>query len=187
MKQFIVSILAFFLLSSGHLAAQEVPSRHLVRLGWGDCLFEALAFHPASGTSAYNYSGHYFADYRYSLTRVISVGVQADFQSVCWTEENGHRLRNYDLSLMPCVRFTWLHTPWVRLYSGLGGGMLYAFDNSGGKDFVPVFDVNPVGIQLGKTRWCGSLDLGFMTAVKDIQNIYMAGSRLVSVSVNYCW
>lgn len=163
--------------------AQE---KHLVRLGWGDSLFESLVFHPSDETKDYSFSGHYFTDYQYSVTKVFSVGIQADFQSICWTQ-NSRRSRNFDLTLMPTMRFTWLRSEWVRLYSGLGAGVLFAFDNAGGKAFAPAFCLSPIGIQLGKTNWCGSLDLGGLVALKDRERIYMLGSRLVSVSVNYCW
>lgn len=183
MKRMIILSLALFLCGSFALRAQD---KHLVRLGWGDMLFEALAFHPTDKTSDYAYTGHIFADYQYSLTKVISVGAQADLQGICWTEDN-RRSRNYDLVLMPTVRFTWLHTPWVRLYSGLGAGVLFAFDNARQLEAAPAFDVKPLGIQLGKTHWCGSLDFGFLSSMKSVNHIYMFGSRLVSVSVNYRW
>ena len=183
MKRYVLLslLLLFAAVFSGR--AQE---RHLVRLGWGDPLFERLAFHDTDQTGDYAYTGHCFADYRYSLTKVISVGAQADFQGIFWTQDN-RRSRNYDLVLMPTVRFTWLHTSWVRLYSGMGAGMLFAFDNARNREVAPAFDFNPLGIQLGKTRWCGSLDFGFMASMKNVNHIYMFGSRLVSVSVNYRW
>ena len=184
MKKLLIAVL---LLVSTVCGAQDLQSRHLVRLGYGDALFEKLVFYPSAGTSNYAYTGHLFADYQYSFTRVVSVGAQLDFQGIFWTTEEKTRSRNYDLCLIPTLRFTWLHTSWVRLYSGLGGGVLMAFDNAGNTEFAPVFDLKPVGIQLGKTHWCGSLDLGFMAAMKSVNRIYMAGSRLVSVSVNYRW
>ncbi len=184
MKKILIAVL---LLVSTVCSAQDLQSKHLVRLGYGDALFEKLVFYPSAGTSDYAYTGHLFADYQYSFTRVVSVGAQLDFQGIFWTTEEKTRSRNYDLCLIPTLRFTWLHTSWVRLYSGLGGGVLMAFDNAGNTEFAPVFDLKPVGIQLGKTHWCGSLDLGFMAAMKSVNRIYMAGSRLVSVSVNYRW
>ena len=164
----------------------RAQDRNLVRLGWGDPLFEQLAFYPAAGTSAYTYTGHIFADYRRSLTRVISVGAEVDFQSICWTD-SGMRVRNYDLSVMPNVRFTWLNREWVRLYSGLGAGALFAWNNSDAREVLPVFDVNTIGIQVGKGHWCGSVDLGFMMALRNVNHIFMAGDRMVSVGLNYRW
>ena len=174
-------IILTLLLSAATAGAQE---KHLFRLGYGDSLFEKMAFHDSDITSDYKYSGHIFTDYHYSLTKVTSVGIQADFQSICWTEKN-MRSRNYDFSVMPTVRFTWMRSSWVRLCSGLGAGVLFAFDNAGGREFAPVFDLKGIGVQIGKTHWCGSVDFGFMAAVKNMNHIYMMGSRLVSVSVNY--
>ena len=180
-------LVVFFLLVYGICGAQVTGSRHLVRLGWGDPLFEKLVFYPSAGTSSYSYSGHFFADYHYTLTPVVSVGGQADFQSVCWTEKSGTRSRNYDFSIMPTVRFSWLRKEWVRLYSGMGLGMLVAWDNAGGKALAPVINLNPVGVQVGNGPWCGSLDLGFMASLRDANHIFLLGSRLISVGVNYRW
>ena len=162
--------------------------KYLVRVGAGDSLFESLVFHPAAGTSHYTYSGHWFADFHYKLTRVISVGGQLDWQSICWDrEEDAFRSRNYDLTILPTVRFTWLNRKWVRLYSGLGAGLLIAFDNEGGREFAPAFNLNSIGIQFGDGPWCGSVDLGFMVALRGTGKVYMLGSRLLSVGVNYRW
>ncbi|MBO6097130.1 MAG: hypothetical protein J6P56_07470 [Bacteroidales bacterium] len=172
-----------FLLCTLSAGAQE---KHLVRLGWGDALYETLVFHPADGTSAHTYSGHWFADYQYQLTPLISLGGQADFQSICWTK-NGSRVKNFDLCILPTVRFTWLRKEWVRLYSGAGIGVLVAWDNAGGKDLAPALNINSIGVQVGKGHWSGSVDLGLMAALKGTDRIYMFGSRLLSVSVNYRW
>ncbi|MBP3203286.1 MAG: hypothetical protein J6M31_06770 [Bacteroidales bacterium] len=175
------------LISCTLCGAQEKSPRHLVRLGWGDMLFETLAFHPTGNTSGYGYTGHVFADYHYSLTRVVSVGAQIDFQGIFWTEDASRRSRNYDLCILPSARFTWLDKPWVRLYSGLGAGVLFAFDNAGEHAALPVFNLNSIGVQIGKGRWSGFIDLGFMVAIKNVSQVYMVGSRLVSVGVNYRW
>ena len=184
MKRILLIAFLLGLCAGGMCRAQD--TRHLVRMGFGDSLFEHLVFHPSNGTSRYVYTGHYFADYQYSLNSVVSVGAQSDFQGIFWTRDK-RRIRNYEFSVLPTVRFTWLRTPWVRLYSGLGAGVLLAFDNSYNLEVAPVFNLNSVGIQLGKTHWCGSLDLGFMASMQSIHRIYMMGSRLVSVSVNYRW
>ena len=180
-------LIAVFLLIYSLCGAQETGTRHLARLGWGDMLFETLAFHPGENTSHYGYTGHFFADYHYKFTRVVSVGAQVDFQGIFWTEDKSFRSRNYDLCILPSARFTWMNREWVRLYSGLGTGLLFAFDNAGGHAFAPVFNLNPIGVQVGKGHWCGSVDLGLMASLNDLNRIYMFGSRLISVGVNYRW
>ena len=178
----------------GQAAPPQGP-RHLVRAGWGDMLFEKMAFFPSQNSCDYRYIGHFFADYHYSLTRVVSVGGQVDFGSVCWTQEDQnaggdvytHRSRNYDLSILPTVRFTYLNTEWVRLYSGVGAGLLLTWDNASNCELAPVFNLNFLGVQVGKGHWSGSLDLGMLNSMKNIHRIYMLGSRLISVGVNYRW
>lgn len=183
MKHKRLTILFTLLLFTLAAGAQE---KHLVRLGWGDSRFEKLAFHVGDGKENFAYTGHFFTDYQYYFTNVTSVGIQADFQAICWTQKK-QRQRTFDITLMPTVRFTWMHSSWARLYSGLGAGVLFTFDNDGDHAFAPAFNLSPIGLQLGKTHWCGSIDLGFMAAFNNLNRVYMMGSRLVSVSVNYRW
>lgn len=178
-------LLLLWLVALGLSAAAQ--DRYLVRVGAGDSLFESLVFHPADETAHYTYSGHWFADFHYKLTRVVSVGGQLDWQSICWDRSDGPRLKNYDLSILPTVRFTWLDRKWVRLYSSLGAGLLVAWDNDGGREAAPVFNLNGIGIQFGDGPWCGSADLGFMVSLKNVNHIYLMGARILSVGVNYRW
>lgn len=180
-------ILIILILACTALSAAAQQKKHLVRLGWGDSTFETLVFYPSAGKSAFSYSGHIFADYHYSFTPVVSVGGQLDWQAICWNQEDNSRLRNFDFCIIPDVRFTYFRREWVRLYSGVGIGLLCAWDNAGGREAAPVFNLNPIGVQVGKGHWCGALDLGFMAALKGVNHIYMFGSRLISVSVNYRW
>lgn len=187
--QIITLTLACLLLSATAARAQApegMQTRNLLRVGWGDSMFEQLVFYPAAGAYGHTYTGHIFADYRRSLGKVVSIGAEVDFQNINWTQE-GRRSRNYELCVLPTIRFTWLDREWVRLYSGLGAGMLAAWNNSDNGETLPVFDVNTIGIQIGKGHWCGSVDLGLMVALKNVHHIYMAGSRLVSVGLNYRW
>ena len=181
-KKTILCVLVFLLC----MFSAGAQYKHLVRVGWGDVLYEKLVFHPTDGTSAHTYIGHWFADYQYQITPLVSVGGQADFQSICWTKDNA-RVRNYDLCILPTVRFTYFRREWVRLYSGVGLGALVTWDNAGGKDVAPALNLNSIGVQVGKGHWSGSVDLGLMASLKSANLIYMFGSRLVSVSVNYRW
>ena len=185
--------------------AKNPPLKHhQVRLGWGDPLFETLAFHEGvsqdddfTRTDRFGYSGHFFLEYQYRFTRVISVGLQTDIQGIFWNETPcdtsrnpvgpSFRSRNYDLSILPTVRFTCLNTKWVQLYGGMGAGLLVAFDNSKRSELAPVVDLTLLGVQIGKGPWSGSLELGGMFSMRNALAIYMLGSRLVSVSVNYSW
>ena len=158
-------------------ASKNPPARHQLRLGWGDMLFETLAFYPAKF-----YTGHFFAEYRYSFTKVTSVGIQSDLQGIF-----REGIRDYDLSLLPTVRFTFLDREWVQLYAGMGAGLLFAFDSARALELAPVVNTTLLGVQVGKGPWSGALELGGMSALRNAQKVYMLGSRLVSVSVNYRW
>ena len=87
------------------LSQAQSPAKHLVRLGWGDMFYESLAF-PSAGRDlgGHGYTGHLFAEYQYRITRVISVGGQMDFEGIFTPD-----MDNYDLVLMPTVRFTYLN------------------------------------------------------------------------------
>ena len=130
----------------------SLGSRHSVRIGWGDMLFETMAFGPSlSGTwvnpevlpdnylhdEIYDvgYTGHIFAEYQYRVSKVTSLGIQADLEGIFWKEgvfDRYHNLvipatpvRNWDLDLLLTARFTYFNRDWVRLYSGLGVGALF--------------------------------------------------------------
>ena len=206
------------LLSFGQSAygfdTQRPPTRHTVRLGWGDPLFETLAFHASYAgtfgnpqslpadfvrqeTFGYQYTGHIFAEYLYRWTSVVSAGAQMDVEGIFWKEGSFDRyhqptgaavpVRSWNLTLMPTVRFTYLDKPWVRMYSGLGAGLLVAFDNQGDSRLAPAFNLNWLGIEVGKGRWGGSAELGMLNALSDTFHIYMLSSRIFSVSVYYKW
>lgn len=204
MKKLLFTLLLGTVLLCQAEAKNPPLKRHLVRLGWGDPLFETLAFHEgvAKGegftrTDHFGYSGHFFAEYQYRFNRVVSVGFQADIQGIFWNETPcdafrnptgpSFRSRNYDLSLFPTVRLTCLNTKWVQLYGGLGVGLMVAFDNSKNAEMAPVLDLTLLGVQIGKGPWTGSVELGGMTSLRNANKIYMLGSRLISVSVNYAW
>lgn len=201
-KVFISLLLGTALLCQA--AAQNTPLRHHEwRLGWGDMLFETLAFHQEGSrqnntqNSDFGYTGHIFLEYRYHLNRVVSLGIQTDFEGIFWKETplDMYRQpvgpsvpsRNYDLSILPTLRFTCLNTRYVQLYGGLGAGLLIAFDNARQCELAPVVNFTLLGVQVGRGPWSASLELGGMTALRNANTVYMLDSRLVSVSVNYSW
>ena len=193
--------------------AGSPPPRHSVRLGWGDMLFETLAFHPSApdsynanvlpagfrskGSFGHGYSGHIFADYMYTLTEVTSVGVQTDFEGIFWKE--GQRdasgalagdpvqVNNYNLCILPSVRFTYFRSEWVDIYSGVSLGLLFAFDNQKRLELAPALNLNLVGVKVGRGNWAGTAEIGLLNALKGANDVYMVASRLFSVGVNYSW
>ena len=193
--------------------AGNPPTRHNVRVGWGDMLFETLVFHP-SGRDTYNpdalpasfrsqgrydygYTGHIFADYLYSFTDIVSAGIQTDFEGIFWKEASRDaagnvvsdpvKVNNYNLCILPTVRLTYFRSEWVDIYSGLSVGLLMAFDNQKQFELSPAFNLNLVGVRVGQGHWGGTAEIGLLNALKGANDIYMFGSRIFSVGVNYTW
>lgn len=160
--------------------------RHQVRVGWGDMIFETLAFHKNVERSHVGYTGHIFTDYQFRCSKRVSVGAQADFEGIFWDEATG-RSRNYNTTVLGLVNFHWMDSEWVRLYSGLGAGVLIAFDNAHTCKLVPATNLTFLGVQVGKGHWAASLDLGMLNAFTGTTKVYMLGSRMLSASVVYRW
>ena len=176
MKKYIVLLLLSFITLTPCLAQNP----HQVRIGWGDMLFESLVFRQAApALGGKGFTGHIFAEYQYSVSKVVSVGGQLDFEGIFAADMN-----NYDITVMPTVRFTYLRRPWVELYSGLGAGLLCALDNQDGAEFAPAVNINLFGVQVGKGPISASVELGALNSMFK-SRVYMLGSRLVSVSLNY--
>ena len=64
---------------------------------------------------------------------------------------------------------------------------MVAFDNAKNAELAPVVNVTLLGVQVGKGPWTGTLELGGMSSLLNTNKVYMLGSRLISVSVNYSW
>lgn len=201
-KYLIITVLGIVLLCQAFFVSAQ--PRHQLRLGWGDPLFETLAFHEGASSTGefvrthdFCYTGHFFVEYQYRLTKVVSLGIQTDLEGIFWKETKtdiyrnpvgpASSTRNYDLSFIPTFRLTFLDTPWVQLYAGGGVGLMMAFDNARNLELAPVLSLTPFAVQVGKGPWSGTLELGGLTSLKNANRIYMFGSRLVSVSINYRW
>lgn len=108
--------------------------------------------------------GLYGLHYYYQVAPWCQVGVKTTLES--------HRLtyytdtlrtsieridRDFLLSVMPSVRFTYLNRPWVRLYSGvdLGVGFFLSSRNGSskgddGNNVLVAFNITPIGVNVGK-------------------------------------
>ena len=187
-------ILTIILLLTPLLCVAGVPheaNRNQVRIGWGDMLFETLSFHPTSNlqgvvTSDYGYTGHIFGEYQRRLGKTLSVGAQLGFEGIFW-KEKGAQVNNFNLALMPTVRFIYYEKGLFTLYSSLGAGLLTAFDNGGTVEFAPAFNLNFFSVQVGKGAWSGTLELGMLNALQNPNKVYMVASRMLSVSLNYAF
>lgn len=209
----VVCLLAATLVA-GAQPASDFSKRHQVRIGWGDAIFESYAFgnttphvypNPQALPEDYSVSerynsggtGHLFFEYGYRFSKLVCVGGQIDAEGIFWEEGNfdryhqligtGKKVRNYNIVVMPVVRLEYLHKGIVTLYSGAGAGLLAALDNAGDSAFSPAFNLNFVGVQLGWGHWSGGVELGAMLGISGGNKIYMLGSRLLSVSLNYAW
>ena len=182
--------------------AKEPDGRHQVRIGWGDMMFETFAFRESPKFTVgdrrhdVSFTGHIFAGYRYALNKVTSVGVQADVEGIFWKETKygtdykpagpTYNIRNYNLAILPEVTFTYFRSEWVRLHSGVALGVNIAFDNHSGRvEAAPALNLNAFGVEVGKGNFYGCLDIGALSAMNSNGTIYMLGSRLLSVSLNY--
>lgn len=174
-----------------------------IRVGYGDPLFETMVWHDSprldygEETHNYRFSGHIVAEYQHRCNTWFGYGLQFDYQQVWWdhwTRPDGKTVviekdrSFYDISLIPTIRFTFLHTEWVNMYCGLGAGLLI----NGGteKDMygrqvacAPVINFNWLGISVGRDMFFGALELGSMVSLTNSNNIYMLGSRLLTATV----
>lgn len=184
---------------------------HELRIGWGDQLFEHLAWHAApqpvntlpSTYSAvysehYRYTQHWFVEYQYRPNAWLSFGGLFDASGVLWDEVTRNGLGNeisrdsnhsfYNLIIMPTVYFTYLHHKHLSLHSGLGVGI----DINGGTEtdykgrntvVAPALNLTLFGLSVNFGRWYAAADLGALIALTDGQHIYQFGGRLISASI----
>ncbi|MBR1928911.1 MAG: hypothetical protein IJ834_04135 [Paludibacteraceae bacterium] len=170
-------IISFFaLVAYSSESVENAFKQHEVRIGWGDMLFETVAFYyrksntwvdklsypdnyTYSALHHHSYTGYLFADYHYNVLRWLEVGGQVDFEGIFWQEttyNNQHMpisdtkyINNYNLVFMPTIRFVWYHSQWVNLYSGLAVGVNIAFDNQHKVKCAPAFNLNLIGMMAG--------------------------------------
>ncbi|MBQ9340714.1 MAG: hypothetical protein IJS13_10355 [Paludibacteraceae bacterium] len=214
MKHKLLYILTFCLISLT-AAAEVAEQRELwpneIRIGWGDQLFESLIWHnptyiitnqPASNRFTYHenyrHNQHLWIEYQRRHNRWFSYGGMMDVSEVNWKDvtrdgtgkelkrDGGHYF--YNLVLMPTIRFTYLHTLYVNLYSGLGVGLdINGGTETNGKgqktDVGAALNLTVIGVSANYQRWFATLDFGGMYALKDANTIFMASSRIINVSI----
>lgn len=192
-------------------------SRHVVkwhnefRIGWGDQLFESLMWHnptniittmPATWQKTYHenyrHNQHIWAEYQWRFNYWFSLGGMIDVSEVGWDDvvRNGtgaeiSRTNNqyfYNAVIMPTIRFTYYHHPYVNLYSGLGVGI----DINGGTEknvkgqnteVGYAINLTVIGVRASYNRFFCALDLGGMYALRGANYIYMASSRIMNFSL----
>lgn len=188
MKRLLTAVaLALLTLPAGAYDREENASmKHEVRVGWGDMMYESAVFYNSSARHDYRYSGHIFGEYQYHFNYWLSAGLQLDWEKVSWNSNEFFT----NSSILPDVRFTYFHRPWVNMYSGISLGLCV---NSGtdvdykGRTAVcsPCLGLTAFGISVGRRGWFGAFELGGLNAMLGKNEVYMAGSRLLSFSVGY--
>lgn len=185
----------------------EMP--HEVSIGWGDQAFESLIWRqqehptilPPEYTSIYNedfcYTQHWFFEYRYRINYWYSFGFLVDYSGVFWNqvERDGQgtelaRLENryfHNIIAMPVVRCSYFQHDYTSLYSAIGLGVNVntgtEIDYKGRTTAVaPAVNITLIGLRVGKGRWYGAVELGGMFSLGGINEIYMLGSRLFTLS-----
>ena len=188
---------------------QYMPNE--LRFGWGDQFFESLMWHQPTSIATtmptdwqrtyrenFSYSQHIWVEYQYRFREWVSFGAMTDFSHVGWTPVTrngagteigrGDRESFYNLVFMPTVRFTYFFHEYVNIYSGLGFGL----DINGGteKDVKgrntavgAAVNVTVLGVSANYERWFMSLDVGGMTALQNMNVIYMALCRMINFSI----
>ena len=189
----------------------HITMRNELRIGWGDQLFESLMWHnPTSHISTlpagfqytqsenYTHNQHLWVEYQWRFYHWLSFGAMVDLSEVGWDNvtRNGagvelnrsDRRYFYNMVFMPTLRFTYYHHPYVNLYSGMGLG----FDINGGTetnskgqytDIGAAINITFIGVSANYNRWFMALDFGSMSALRDINTIFMASSRIINFSL----
>lgn len=212
-KKFLLVSVAAILLADA-AAAQSSGWKHQVSFGMGDPLAECLFYRADphwdySGIregvefmekSSYHHLPHFFVEYYYTFKPWLSVGGMVDVGSFTWknvryaggsnTPVSSEKQNCVNLSLLPSVRFTYFRREHVWLFSTVRLGVdinMGTEKDYKGRHTAAGVCLNPtlIGVGGGSGHWFGTFELGLMAALADTVEIFMAGSKLVSVSVGY--
>lgn len=183
---------------------------HQLRIGWGDQMFETLVWYHQPHSTIYpesyigqyeedfRYVQHWFAEYQYRAKYWFNVGAMVDYSGVLWDKVRrngkGEELDReadcsfHNIAVMLTMRFTYFHSKYVSLYSGLGAGMNI---NTGSEvDYLdrhtavaPALNITALGMNVGNNRWFGAVEFGGLYSLANLNEVYMAGSRMFTVSV----
>lgn len=172
-----------------------------LRLSWGVKQVDALTFGPllfkdyffttgsiASSIAASQYyagdayiSGAVGLTYSYRFRKWFELSAVMTYSGYYrnyydkYTDRLAFKGDKNQISVMPYVRFVWVHTNLVRLYSGLGLGVSFlmdSWDNSTSLSVIPAFAVTPVGITVG-------------TYVYGFAEVTVGATGLFSVGIGY--
>ena len=183
---------------------------HELRVGWGDQLFETLAWYDQPHSTLYpesyigqyeeryRYAQHWFAEYQYRVRYWFNVGGMIDYSGVVWDKVNRNGLGEevsrekncnfHNIAIMATARFTYMHSKYVSLHSGLGVGLNIntgsEIDYRGRKTaLAPALNLTVLGMSVGNEKWFGAVEFGGLYSLMNIHEVYLAGSRMFTLSV----
>ncbi len=145
---------------------------------WEGCA--AGIFHDRTHRGPVYTSGTWSLSYDYRFKKWFDLGLTLSYYgeySRSYSNRDSSpvgRNRAHALTVMPAVRFTWVNTGWVRMYSTLGLGATLSggrFDHNSEpfRDGFIAFQLTPVGIAVGRSLF-GFAELGL-----GAQGVFMMG------------
>lgn len=179
--------------------------KHELRIGWGDPMYETMRWKDETNRMEmamharqnYRYTGHFFGEYIYRVNHWFGLGAQVDFGATLF-DYNSYCLKNgkqelassepryfYDVCIMPSFRFTYFHSDWVNLYSGLQVGLGVHADYLNRSEFGAAVGVTALGVSVGREHWFGAAEFGGISNIQSLTAIYMLWSRWFTLSVGY--
>ena len=188
-----------------------IQMQNELRIGWGDQLFESLMWHNPTSIATtmptdwrrtyhedYRHMQHLWIEYQWRFYEWLSFGAMMDGSGVDWFDvtrngagteiDRSGRKYFYNLVFMPTVRFTYFFHEYVNIYSGVGLGL----DINGGTELDAkgkntavgaALNITALGISANYDRWFMAVEFGGMTALQNMNVIYMAASRMISCSI----
>ena len=192
---------------------EESISRHSLRIGIGDMMFETVCWHNeihkdysaiSDGISKsenvnFRYTPHFSAEYSYMALDWLSLGLVCDFQYTSWDRKyynnrnlltNSSRENFFNLSLLLNVRFNYFRRKHFGIYSSIAPGI----DINGGSEADgfgrhtlagAAVDLRLVGLTAGGGSHWGFIEFGMMAALKNPDSIFLFGSQLVKAGYVY--
>ena len=170
---------------------RDQPHASYIGVGTAETLFKE--------NHDYSRTPHFGLAYQYRINGWLGVGCMTDYQHVSWNriwynnrdqEVSRSREYFYNLCILPTVRFTYFHRPWMNLYSSISAGMVI---NGGSEtDFYGHHtavgmsaNLNFISASFNYGQWFAAVEIGTLLGFKDSQTIYSALSRTFTLSIGY--
>ncbi|MCF0174989.1 MAG: hypothetical protein HUJ95_06585 [Bacteroidales bacterium] len=214
MKKIVLSTIALFFLAlqlSAETREMRKENPFQIGISVGDMFMETLVWHntphldysgrPFTSTfrekQNYSYTPHIGLAVDYRVNDWFEVGLHFDYQRTAWNEVyynnfneeiSRTKARFYNLCLIPTAKFTYLHSPYISLYSSVGVGV----DVNGGTEVNTkgkhvahgaAIDIRLIAIRANYDRWFCSLGVGGLYGLKNGQTFFMLSSQILQFSI----